>query len=788
MSLAENSLRKGRFPGPGSSRGLVLGMALVVLSVGQSGWVTSLAAREVASGQELYAQVCLRCHGTQGEGAGDRKRALEGDLSVGELARLIHRTMPEEDPGSLSEEQARDVAAYIHEAFYSPVARERLRPPRVELSRLTARQYRYAVADLVGSFRPALAERGEPGLKGLYFRGRRLGGEKESVLKRADPRIAFDFGTAAPVPEIAEPQEFSIRWEGALWAPVTGEYEFVIRTEHAARLWLNGNATPLIDAWVKSGAESEYRGTIFLLAGRPYPLRVEYTKGKQGVDDSAKQKKQESQPSSMTLLWRRPDEQSVAVVPARVLSQARPPESCVCGTTFPPDDRSFGWERGNAVSKGWEQATTTAALETADYVVTHLDSLAGTGEEGGDRQEKLVEFCLRFAERAFRRPLSASQREILVNRPFANPADGDQAVRQSVLRVLKFPQFLYQEFRPVGDDWDVAARLAWALWDSIPDDVLRKAAERGELATEEQRRTQAERMLADPRGRNKLREFVFVWLKADLPMEVVKDERLFPGYDEALLSDLRTSLELFWDAVVWSEGSDFRQLLSAEELWLNDRLSRWYGGELPDGGEFQPVVRRGEQRAGVVTHPYLMARLARTDESSPIHRGVFLARGVLGRLLKPPPEAVTPLPIEVQPDLTTRERVLLQTSPEECAGCHALINPLGFALENFDPIGRFRLEDRGRPVNAEGTYTSRTGEVVLFEGSQQLAEFLVASPEATAAFTRQLFQHLVQQAPAAWGPGTQDRLVEDFRASGCHIRRLAVRIAEFSTHRPQSRP
>jgi len=281
---------------------------------------------------------------------------------------------------------------------------------------------------------------------------------------------------------------------------------------------------------------------------------------------------------------------------------------------------------------------------------------------------------------------------------------------------------------------------------------------------------------------------VFVWLKADLPMEVVKDERLFPGYDEALLSDLRTSLELFWDAVVWSEGSDFRQLLSAEELWLNDRLSRWYGGELPDGGEFQPVVRRGEQRAGVVTHPYLMARLARTDESSPIHRGVFLARGVLGRLLKPPPEAVTPLPIEVQPDLTTRERVLLQTSPEACAGCHALINPLGFALENFDPIGRFRLEDRGRPVNAEGTYTSRTGEVVLFEGSQQLAEFLVASPEATAAFTRQLFQHLVQQAPAAWGPGTQDRLVEDFRASGCHIRRLAVRIAEFSTHRPQSRP
>jgi hypothetical protein len=708
---------------------------------------------------------------------------LEGDLSVGELAQLIQRTMPEEAPGSLTADEARDVAAYVHEAFYSPVARERLRPPRVEISRLTARQYRYAVADLVGSFRPALAERGEPGLKGLYFKGRRLGGEKESVLKRVDRQIAFDFGTAAPVAEMTEPHEFSIRWEGALWAPATGEYEFVIRTEHAARLWLNGNSTPLIDAWVKSGDETEYRGTIVLLAGRPYPLKLEYTKGKQGVDDSAKQKKPESQPSSVTLLWRCPDESSVGVVPARVLSNARPQESLVCATAFPPDDRSFGWERGNAVSKGWEQATTAAAIETADYVVAHLDSLAGTREEADDRREKWKEFCLTFAERAFRRPLSAGQREILVNRPFANLADGEQAVRQVVLRVLKFPQFLYHEFQPLRDDWDVAARLAWALWDSIPDGALRGAAARGELATEEQRRTQAERMLADPRARNKLREFAFVWLKADLPMDVVKDQRQFPGFDEVVLGDLRTSLEMFWDAVVWSDASDFRRLLSAEELWLNDRLSRWYGGELAAGSDFQPVVLAGEQRAGVVTHPYLMSRLARTDESSPIHRGVFLARGVLGRLLKPPPEAVTPLPPEVQPDLSTRERVLLQTAPAACASCHSLINPLGFALENFDAIGRFRVEDRGQPVNTEGEYTTREGGQVRFGGSRELAEHLVTSPETATAFTQQLFQHLTQQAPGAWGAGTLGRLVEEFRHSGSNIQRLVVRIAELTSAR-----
>jgi hypothetical protein len=416
--------------------------------------------------------------------------------------------------------------------------------------------------------------------------------------------------------------------------------------------------------------------------------------------------------------------------------------------------------------------------------VAHLDALAGTREEADDRRAKVVEFCRNFAERAFRRPLSDQQREILVNRPFAGTSPLEPAVREVVVRILKFPQFLYHEFRPRGDDWDVAARLAWTLWDSIPDDALREAASRGELATGEQRRAHAERMLADPKGRNKLREFAFVWLKADLPVDVVKDQRQYPGFDETVLADLRTSLELFWDAVVWSDTSDFRRLLSSEELWLNDRLAHWYGGGLPSGSDFQPVVLTGERRAGVVTHPYLMSRLARTDESSPIHRGVFLARGILGRLLKPPPEAVTPLPPELKPELSTRERVVLQTAPAACASCHSLINPLGFALENFDAIGRFRAEDRGRPVNTEGTYTSRDGRGIHFEGSQELAAYLATSPETAAAFTQQLFQHLTQQSAAAWGVGTLDRLVEEFRASEWNIRRLVVRIAEVASRRP----
>ena len=269
------------------------------------------------------------------------------------------------------------MAAYIYDAFYSPTARERNRPARIELARLTIRQYRYAVADLIGSFRGAAGKTDEQhGLRGEYFAGRQFRTSKRE-LDRVDPEVHFDFGTASPVAGKIEPHEFMIRWAGAVTAPETGEYEFIVRTEHAARLWVNDNNRPLIDAGVKSGNDTEYRGSLFLLAGRTYPLRLEYIKAKQGVDDSKKQKeKPTSAKSSISLEWKPPN-RTAEVVPSRNLSPKSVPESFAVSTAFPPDDRSYGWERGTTVSKEWDQATTDAALETAAYVAAHLTEISG---------------------------------------------------------------------------------------------------------------------------------------------------------------------------------------------------------------------------------------------------------------------------------------------------------------------------------------------------------------------------------------------------------------------------
>jgi hypothetical protein len=149
---------------------------------------------------------------------------------------------------------------------------------------------------------------------------------------------------------------------------------------------------------------------------------------------------------------------------------------------------------------------------------------------------------------------------------------------------------------------------------------------------------------------------------------------------------------------------------------------------------------------------------------------------VLGIAMRPPPEAFTPLPEDLHPDMTTRERVALQTRPQACMSCHRVVNPLGFTLEKFDAVGRYREKENGKPVDASGTYQTRTGETVTFTGVRDLAAFLAASEEVHAAFVTQLFHHVVQQPVRAYGPLTLDDLRKSFAQNGYDVRKLMVDI------------
>ncbi len=764
---------------------------------------TALAGDSGSTGAEIYKQKCVSCHGPAGEGTPDHyPRLLAGDRTTPALAKLIAKTMPEDAPGECVGPDAEKVAAYIHQSFYSREAQARRRRelPRIELSRLTVRQYRETVTDLIGSFRDSGPNKTDEvhGLSAKYARrnGRGRNQGKDDSINRVDPEIRFDFGSVSPIPSQqalvelsrqwapapvllvplstfrAFSQEFRVDWSGSVEAVETGDHEFVIRTENAARLWVNDDAHALIDAGVKSGDQTEYRGTIRLLSGRRYRLRIEFFRSRE-------------KRASIALLWKPPGG-ALEVIPSFRLSPSRVSESFVLATPFPPDDRSMGYERGTSISKAWDQATTEGAIEVADYVAAHLCELSGAPESGPERDAKVRAFCEQFAERAFRRPLSAEQKALYVARRLQGARDLETAVKQVVLLVLKSPRFLYREAgSSVPDGYDAASRLAFGLWDSLPDATLLSEAAAGRLKTRAQILSQAERMAKDPRARVKLRLFLLRWLKVDQPPEIAKAPKLFPGFDEAVVADLRTSLVLFLDDVIASPQADFRRLLNTETLYLNGRLSHIYGGGLAADAPFQKVVIDPHKRAGVLSHPYLMANFAYTSTTSPIHRGVFLARGLLGRVLMPPPEAVAPLAADLHPSLSTRERVTLQTKPQACTTCHGMINPLGFTLEHFDAIGRYRTEEKGKPINAQGFYEAQSGETAMFDGALDLAAFLARSEETRLAFVSQLFHTLVQQPIRAFGPATPAVLAHFFASHEFNITRLMTEIMATSALTPR---
>ena len=732
-------------------------------------------AQDIETGERVYMEHCASCHGDKGQGVkGEYKRALTGDDSVQQLTRFIDRWMPDDDPKKCTGAEAERVAQYIHGAFYSSAAQARNKPVRASLSRLTVRQYQNSAADLIGHFRRPPGGGQGRGLRGEYFEGSRPEGERR--LKRIDPVIKFDFAEDRALRKRMPPEGFSARWTGSVHAPETGKYKFLVRTDHAARLWVNNPETPIIDAWVQSGTDTEFRGTVYLTGGRNYPITLEFSSKTQGVQDKVKNKAHELG-GFLELHWKMPHHE-MELVPKRLLASGKSPEVFALQTTFPPDDRSEGYERGSTVSKAWDEAATEAAIEIADYIIEHLEELAGVEKGKEDYAARLRQFCGELAAHAFRAPLSESQQAFYIDRQFEKAPDLELAVKRIVLLALKSPRFLYTDLiEPRSDDYAIASTLSFTLWDSLPDRALLKAAAAGELHTRKQLGKQVERMIDNYRCRSKLREFLHHWLIIEETPGLTKRPELFPGFNAQLVSDMRSSLDLFLEQILADENPDFRELLLSRDLYLNGRLGRFLGFDLPADAPFERFPTKQIKRAGVLTHPYIMAKFAYSDTTSPIHRGVFLARGILGKGLRPPPEAVTPVPPDLHPEMMTRERVALQTAAQSCQSCHSLINPLGFALEHFDAAGRLRNMEIGKPVDASGAYMLPDGSTVEFSGSRDLAEFLVNHSETHRAFAVQLHHYLVKQPVNAYGADTPEKLTKVFVRSDLNMRRLISEIA-----------
>ena len=729
------------------------------------------AAERHPDGRKIYKQLCIKCHGRNGEGVkGKYDDALVGDWPIEKLTRYIDKNMPDDAPEKCVGADAEAVAHYIYDAFFSREARARNHPARVEVMHLTNRQYVNTVADLLKHFTDADKPVGtERGLQATYYYHRDFRKDNQ-LTNQIDRQVNLDFGTTNPAPERITTNGFSMQWRGSVIAEESGDYEFVVKTPNGARLWINDDETPLIDAWVSSGDLHEHKANIRLLGGRIYPLRLDYFKFK---DKTA----------SISLLWQ-PPHGAREPIPARNLSPDRVSPTLVVTTPFPPDDSSVGYERGVAVSKAWDEATTYAAIEVANHVIKNLDRFSGSKRIETNRTAKVQKFCSEFVSTAFRRPLTKDQNRLFVTSHFKNAGKIEDAVKRVVLLALKSPQFLYlgiEGRKP--DDFNVATRLSFALWDSLPDRELGKLAAEGGLNTREQVTEKARNMLEDPRARAKMQYFLQHWLQMNRAEDLSKDAKLYPGFTPEIIADLRTSLNLFLQDAVWSGTSDYRQLLLADYLYLNDRLAKFYGVETNSTDDFVKVSLGSGQRSGVLTHPYLLSAFSYQKSSSPIHRGVFLTRNIVGRALKPPPMAMTFKDSDFAPNLTMREKVAQLTRPQSCQGCHSVINPLGFSLEYYDAVGRFRTRENDQDINVTSDYVTDAGQTVHLTGARDVAEFALTSEQAQNGFIEQLFHQVVKQPVLAYGSDVPTRLRQAFVASGFSMRKLFVDIATTSAMR-----
>ena len=767
------------------SRSIKVGLAVVGVAVlafagrqGQRYYKKNLAAPR--AGEAVYRQDCMSCHGPVGEGvAGKSDEPLVGEKSVAALAKYVAREMPEDDPGTLSMADATAAAEYIHQAFYSAEARARNHPPRIELAHLTVRQYRESIADLLGSLRGAAGTTESGGLAAVYRERPERDPKKPdrnrpevTFKKQVDPVIDFDFGANAPEKGTYAAQ-FSINWTGSVLAPDTGEYEFRVTSPNGVRFYVNppegGNEkNALIDLWVSSGMSRSAHASLFLLGGRSYPIKVEFFKFK---DKTA----------GLKLEWRPPGGDWI-VVPRSQLSPTWSSHVNVVSVPLPPDDGSIGYERGSSVSREWTEAVAKGALQVSAMIGPGVFGLAGTKADAPDRAEKLKAFSLRFAQLAYRRPLTDEQKADLVA-IYAGAVAPEVAAKRAFIFTLSNPAFLYPGIGP-QDDYAVASRLALALWDSVPDAPLLKSAAAGQLKTEAQVRQHAQRMMKDPRAKAKLRDFLHDWLHVEEGAEIAKDQKEYPGFDQGLVMDLRTSLDLFTENIVWSEQSDYRQLLLGDTILMNQRLAKFYGQQVAPGDGFQPVKMDADQRAGVLTHPYLLATFSYTKSTSPIHRGVFLTRNILGRMLKPPPMAIAFMDDKFDPSFTMREKVTELTSKPACMSCHVTINPLGFSFERFDAVGRVRATDNQKPVDPVSEYVAADGSVLRLTGARDVGVHAAESQAGQAGFVRNLFHSLVKQPPAAYSPELVGQLTDKFRADGFHVRNLAVEVAVVAALRP----
>ncbi|HJZ73086.1 MAG TPA: DUF1592 domain-containing protein [Vicinamibacterales bacterium] len=372
-----------------------------------------------------------------------------------------------------------------------------------------------------------------------------------------------------------------------------------------------------------------------------------------------------------------------------------------------------------------------------------------TPTSAGDERACATTILSRMARLAYRRPVTGGDVQTLAGFFDSRRRDGgdfDAAIQFALERMLVDPDFLLRVHVPSADaarnNIELASRLSFFLWSSIPDDRLLSLAERGQLTSTAVLEQEVQRMLRDRRAQALVDDFAAQWLNLRRVDEVVVDPERYPNYDLSLMQALRRETELFVASTI-SEDRSVVDLLDADYTFVNERLARHYGIAGVYGTRFRRVsLPNHDQRGGLLAQGALLATTSYPDRTSPVLRGKWLLNNIFGLPVPPPPPGVD-TNLSDKPGArpaSIRERLAEHRKNPSCSSCHSTIDPLGFALENFDVIGAWRtVDESGRKVDATGTTVSGAS----IEGLAGLRAALLERPEQ---FPRTLTEKLLAYA------------------------------------------
>jgi hypothetical protein len=395
-----------------------------------------------------------------------------------------------------------------------------------------------------------------------------------------------------------------------------------------------------------------------------------------------------------------------------------------------------------------------------------------------------------LAERAYRRPLEDEDVDALVKFYGDGREHGDfeNGIRTGLLAILASPQFVLRAESQPSDvapgevyritDAELASRLSFFLWSSLPDQELLDAAREGRLHAPDELESQVMRMLADPRSEALASRFAAEWLGLGRLDAVVPDALLYPNYDRTLAVALRRETELLFDSIV-RDDSNVLDLLTSDYTFVDERLAEHY--KIPGvlGNRFRRVVIEDEHRRGLLGQGSILMLTSRADRTSPVARGKWVLETLLGVPPPPPPPDVPPLEktnaVKDGRVLSARERLEAHRADSTCASCHDLVDPLGLALENYDVTGAWRIKDGGAPIDSHVTVFDGTAVA----GPDDLRALLLRYQDAfTATFTEHLMSYALGRPIEYYDMPTIRDIDRDAAANGNKLSAFVLGIVE----------